>query len=172
MAIENKKYVAFEYVLKDAEGELIETSEDYGTMAYIHGQEMLIPGLEEAMAGKNEGDSFKVTVEPEKGYGDWDEELVTRIPKDQFGEDAAELEPGMEVEIEDEESGELYIMMVVDIDEDQVVVDGNHPYAGVTLEFDVKITEVRDATEEDEALFAEAENCEDEGCGCDCGCSN
>lgn len=172
MSIENKKYVAFEYVLKDSEGELIETSDDYGTMAYIHGQEMLIPGLENAMAGKNAGDSFKVTVTPEEGYGDWEEDLVQRIPIAQFGEDASELEAGMEVEIEDEESGELYIMLVVDIDGDEVVVDGNHPYAGVTLEFEVKITEVRDATEEDEALFAEAEECEDDSCGCDCGCSN
>jgi len=112
----------------------------------IHGSGFLIPGLEVEMEGKQAGDTFKVTVEPANAYGERDLELIKEIERDMFG-DVDKLEPGMQFQAETESGTE--VVTVTAVSEDTVTVDGNHPLADVTLNFDIKVVEVRDATPEE-----------------------
>jgi FKBP-type peptidyl-prolyl cis-trans isomerase SlyD len=164
MPIQKHSLVAIEYRLTDNEGEEIDSSGEDGPLTYVHGMQEIIPGLEKALEGRNAGEQFQVTIEPEDAYGDRYEELCIEMPRDEF-EDELELELGMQFNLTDED-GEEIVVTVIDFDEDSVVVDGNHPLAGVTLNFDVKIHEVRPATPE-EIEESGSHSCDDEGCGCD-----
>ncbi len=166
MIISNDKVVSIEYTLKDAEGEILDSSEGVGPLEYIHGHKNLIPGLERELAGKKSGDSFSVTVEPKDAYGEYSEELLVSVSKEQFPEDV-ELEVGMQFEAGNQAENRL--VTVVEIADNTVTIDANHPLAGETLYFDVKVTDVRDATDDElrQGLM--------DGCGCgghDCGCGD
>ena len=174
MIISNDKVVSIEYTLKDAEGEVLDTSEGVGPLEYIHGHRNLIPGLEKELAGKKANDSFSVTIEPKDAYGEHSKELQVSVSKEQFPSDV-EIEVGMQFEAGNE--AESRLVTVVDITEDTVTIDANHPLAGETLYFDITVKEVRDATEEEllKGLLNPG-GCSDGSCGCgdeddDCGCS-
>jgi FKBP-type peptidyl-prolyl cis-trans isomerase SlyD len=106
----------------------------------------VIPGLESILEGKVKDDHVLITVSPEDGYGIRDEELVQAFPKRQF-EDPDALEVGMQFELQSDE--DPTIVSIVGIEEDQILVDGNHPLAGMTLTFDVTVREVRLPTKEE-----------------------
>lgn len=146
MTVENKKVVSFHYTLKDEDGEQLESSREHQPMSYLHGAGNIIPGLEKAMAGKQAGDAFEVTVEPAEAYGERNPGNVQRISAKHFG-DTRRLEPGQLVSLQTRE-GPIQAV-VVKVGRFNVDVDVNHPLAGKTLTFDVEITEVRDATEEE-----------------------
>ncbi|MCA9881490.1 MAG: peptidylprolyl isomerase [Anaerolineaceae bacterium] len=116
-------------------------------MEYLHGAENIVPGLEAALEGKQPGDSFSVEVQPVDGYGDYDEELIDEYPSEDFDTED-ELEPGMEIEIMDEE-GEMYEGTILEMNDDYIRVDFNDPLAGKILTYDVKVVDVRPATEEE-----------------------
>lgn len=156
--------VAFEYRLSDDDGELLDSSGDDGPLTYIHGMQEIVPGLERALEGRSAGDQFQVTIEPVDGYGDRIDELCIELSRDEF-ESPDELELGMQFSLTDEDDEEV-IVSVVDFTDESVVVDGNHPLAGVTLHFDVKVHDVRPATPE-EIEQSGSHSCGDEGCGCD-----
>jgi FKBP-type peptidyl-prolyl cis-trans isomerase SlyD len=145
--ITKDKIVAFEYTLTDDQGNVIDKSEGRGPLAYLHGRGGIIPGLEEALEGKTSGDELKVTVPPEKGYGARNDGLLNRVPKEAF-KGQLEFELGLQFPVQDQ-AGNQRLVTIVHIEEDAVVLDANHPLAGVDLTFDVKIIEVRDATEEE-----------------------
>lgn len=147
MEIAENKVVAIEYTLTDSEGEVLDTSDGRGPLAYLHGKGGIIPGLETELAGKKVGDELKVTVSPEKGYGPRHDNLVSRVPKDAFG-GKLEFELGLQFPVQDQQ-GNQRLVTIVHIEEDNVVLDANHPLAGVELTFEVKVVEVRDATEEE-----------------------
>ncbi len=115
-------------------------------LSYLHGKGNIIPGLEQALAGKAAGDKLDVTVAPEQGYGVRDERLVQIVPRAKFGE-VAGLAPGMQVRATSQQGPR--IVTVVSVDRDFVTVDGNHPLAGRTLHFSVEVAEVRKATHEE-----------------------
>lgn len=146
MTVENKKVVSFHYTLKDEDGEQLESSREHQPMSYLHGAGNIIPGLEKAMVGKQAGDAFEVTVEPAEAYGERNPGNVQRISAKHFG-DTRRLEPGQLVSLQTRE-GPIQAV-VVKVGRFNVDVDVNHPLAGKTLTFDVEITEVRDATEEE-----------------------
>jgi len=146
MKISKQKVVSFDYTLTDNDGEVIDSSEGNEPLAYIHGSGFLIPGLENEMEGKQAGDAFKVTVAPEDAYGVRDDSLVKEVERDMFG-DVENLEAGMQFQAETEDG--IEVVVVTAVGEDTVTVDGNHPLADVTLNFDVKIVDVRDATAEE-----------------------
>jgi FKBP-type peptidyl-prolyl cis-trans isomerase SlyD len=163
MQIADRTMVTIHYTLTDSAGKVLDSSEgaDNGEpLSYLHGAGMIVPGLEAELAGKSEGDHIKVTIEPEGGYGLRQEGLVQKLPRDEFPE--GEIEVGMRFRAHGPHGTQ--VLTVTAIDKDTVTVDGNHPLAGATLNFDVKILAVREPTEEDMRSFGH--NCSScEGCG-------
>jgi FKBP-type peptidyl-prolyl cis-trans isomerase SlyD len=145
--IAQNSVVALEYTLTDSDGVVLDTSDGRGPLAYLHGKGGIIPGLEEALAGKKQGDELKVVVPPEKAYGPRNDALLNRVPKETFG-GQVEFELGLQFPVQDQK-GSQRVVTVVHIEEDAVVLDANHPLAGVELTFEVKVVEVREATEEE-----------------------
>lgn len=146
MLIAQDKVVLIRYTLTNDAGETIDSSSGGDPLAYIHGQGNLIPGLEKALEGKQAGDKLNVKVGPAEGYGVRDDKLLQQVPKRQFG--GANLQPGMQFHAQTSQ-GHARVVTVVRIQGDMVTVDGNHPLAGENLNFDVEVTEVRDATQEE-----------------------
>jgi FKBP-type peptidyl-prolyl cis-trans isomerase SlyD len=146
MQIAANKVVTLEYTLSDPEGEVLDTSKGREPLAYIHGTQGIIPGLETALEGKTTGDTLQVTVPPEEGYGDRNEALVFDVPRDRF-QGVNDVEVGMQFRVPSELGPRL--ITVVGVEENEVKVDANHPLAGKTLVFDVDIVGVRDATKEE-----------------------
>jgi FKBP-type peptidyl-prolyl cis-trans isomerase SlyD len=148
MQIAENTVVTIHYTLTDTKGTVLDSSEgpDSGEpLSYMHGSGMIVPGLEEALAGKAEGDHVKVTIAPEGGYGPREEKLVEKLSRDEFPE--GEIEVGMHFRAHGPHGAR--VLTVVAMDDDTVTVDGNHPLAGATLNFDVKVIGVREATDED-----------------------
>ena len=146
MQIEANKVVTLNYTLKDDDGNLIDQSSD-GSFKYLHGAGNIIPGLESALAGKSEGDQLSVTVPPEQAYGVRDESRIESVPRNMFPSDI-EIQPGQEFHAQGPE-GQVISIVVVAVEGDTVKVDGNHPLAGQSLNFDVQVVGVRDATAEE-----------------------
>jgi FKBP-type peptidyl-prolyl cis-trans isomerase SlyD len=146
MQIEDNAVVTFHYTLTNDQGELIESSKESAPLAYIHGQGRIISGLETALEGRQSGDKFNVRLDPSDAYGERTDELVQTMPRSAFV-DADDLDVGMAFRALSE-GGET-IVHVVNIEGDQVTVDGNHPLAGQALNFDVEVEDVRQATEEE-----------------------
>jgi len=167
MIIELNKVVTIDYTLTDTAGEILDSSEGTEPLSYIHGAGNIIPGLEAALAGKKVGDALKVAVEPKDGYGEYDKSLLFPIPRENFGENQIEI--GMEFQAETEYG--LQILTVVKIEGDEITVDANHPLAGAVLNFDVKIVDIREATEE-ELEHGHLHFHDHDGCGCGCGCGD
>lgn len=146
MQVSEHKVVTLNYEVVDDQGQLIDRSEDDGPLAYIHNTGQLIPGLENALEGRSQGDRLSIDVPPDQGYGERDEEGVQTVSRDQFDDDAA-IEAGMQFEAQDDDGHQ--IVTVVGVDDDNITLDTNHPLAGKTLHFEVEIIEVRDATPEE-----------------------
>lgn len=146
MQIAQDKVVLIHYTLKNDAGETLDSSSGGEPLAYIHGQGNLVAGLEKALEGRQSGDKLNVKVEPAEGYGVRDDALIQQVPKRQFG--GANVQPGMQFHAQTSQ-GHARVVTVVRIQGDMVTVDGNHPLAGETLNFDVEVTEVREATQEE-----------------------
>ena len=146
MEIAAERVVSFHYTLTDDAGAVIDRSPDDRPLSYLHGAGNIVPGLENALTGHAVGDQLTVDVEPELGYGVRHEGLVQSVPKQAFqGVDNVQL--GMQFRAQTE--GGSLLVTVVEVGDDEVRVDGNHPLAGKTLHFDVRIASVRAATDEE-----------------------
>lgn len=149
-AVENMKIardtvVSINYELSDANGELLEKTPT--TISYLHGgYQGMFPMVEEVLQGKSAGDSCKVTMKPEDAFGEYDSERVRTEPRHLFPENVA---VGMQFDGGAEDSDDEVIYTVTEVAQDKVVVDGNHPLAGRTLNFSCTVTEVRAATPEE-----------------------
>ena len=146
MQIEQNSVVTLHYTLKDNDGNIIDQSDD-GSFLYLHGAMNIIPGLENALAGKSAGDEFSVSVSPEEGYGAKDPERIQEVPKEMF-ENADEIKPGVQFHAQGPD-GSAVVVTVVEVKDEAVVIDGNHALAGVDLNFSVTVVDVREATEEE-----------------------
>lgn len=137
--------IAYEFY---ANGDHLESVSEDEALEYLHGWENIPPGLENVLEGKAAGFEFDVTLTPADGHGEYDEDLIEEIPRDQFDfdEEDADLEPGIEVEMMDE-GGDIYEGVVQKIEGDHVIVDFNPPLAGKTLRYVGKVVNVREATE-------------------------
>ncbi|BBB27456.1 FKBP-type peptidyl-prolyl cis-trans isomerase [Amphritea japonica] len=145
MNISNNCYVEIHYALFNEENEVMDGSRGGEPLPYIQGQANIIPGLEAALLGKAKGDTFTVTIAPEQGYGDRDESKVSIIDAESFaGFD--QIEEGMLCQLEGED-GEPQLVTISLIEEDEVTIDANHPFAGKTLNFEVEVVAVREATD-------------------------
>ena len=149
MQITKNTVVSMDVALFDIDGTLIEQSEEL--LDYLHGgYDNIFPVVEQALEGHRPGDTLKLRLEPEEAFGDYDEELVRLESRLKFPE---VLEVGMQFEgvpgddIDDDEEAMIYT--VTDIAEDKVVLDGNHPLAGIALDFSCTVKAVREASAEE-----------------------
>lgn len=164
MVIDDDVWVTVRYRLFDSQGDALESSER--ELTYLHGgYGSVFPRIEQALAGHGKGFATSVRLEPEDSFGDYDPELVRLAPRSQFPPD---LEVGMTFEgvpgEEDEDEGLIYI--VTDIGGDAVVLDANHPLAGMSLRFDLRVVDLREASAEEvaqERALAAAANADQGG---------
>jgi len=141
-----RKVFELDYKLKNAEGQVVDTSQGGEPMVFLEGSGQVVPGLEKALQNRVAGEMLDVTIPPELGYGRRDPELVQTVHISQF-DDVPEVHPGM---IFQTQSGETSrVVRVVAVSQDSVTVDANHPLAGITLYFELAVRSVRDATEEE-----------------------
>ena len=141
------KVVVFHYTLTTDDGEQVETSKGKDPLPYLHGASNIVPGLEKEMEGKSAGDTFKATVVPAEGYGERQGPGPQSVDRSEFP-DNVELYEGMAFTAQ-AEGGQEVPLWIDRIEGDQIFVDRNHPLAGETLNFEVEIVSVRDATDEE-----------------------
>jgi len=140
--------VSLNYQLSLDNEEVIDYSEKDEPLEYLHGYKNIIPGLESQLTGMAIGEEKKVSVAPEQGYGTIDPEGVTEYPRDTFP-DSLKLEVGEPISMRDSESGESFQAYVTEIHPEKVMLDFNHPLAGETLHFKVRIAGLREPTSEE-----------------------
>lgn len=146
MEIAAARVASIHYTLTGDDGRIIDQSSESRPLRYFHGAGNIIPGLEKALAGKRAGDALQVDVRPEEAYGVRNEGMVQMLPREAF-QGVDKVEPGMQFEASGER-GPL-LVTVVEVAGDTVRIDGNHPLAGQTLHFDVRVLDVRESTEEE-----------------------
>ncbi|UTW11600.1 FKBP-type peptidyl-prolyl cis-trans isomerase [Marinobacterium rhizophilum] len=145
MKVAENTVVSFHYRLFDDDGVLEVDTRDGDALPYLHGHANIIAGLEQAMAGHEAGEILRVKVAPQLGYGLYDDDKV-RTLEASFFDGLEDFGIGFSCQLEDDE-GTLELATVVDIDDEGVTVDSNHPYAGRTLDFEIEIMAVRAATD-------------------------
>ncbi len=145
--ISDNSVVGLNYKLTDDTGKVLDSSDGSKPMMYLHGSGSILPKLEKALAGKKEGDSLKVRVEPKDGYGEVIPDGLKTIEKAAF-EGVETVEAGMVFDAQAPD-GTKQRIVVKKVEGDAVTIDTNHPLAGVALNFDINIVSVRDATEEE-----------------------
>jgi len=132
--------VSFDYTLTDDNGKVVDSSKGKAPMHYVHGKGQIIPGLEKELAGLAVGAEKKVTVKPEEAYGPIDPRAFQEIPKEKLPPEALKVGTMLMAQAP---SGQGVPVRVHEIKEKTVIMDFNHPLAGKTLSFDVKITEIK-----------------------------
>lgn len=164
MKIQNEAYVTIDYTLTDDQGKVVDKSEQNDPLGFVWGRGQIIPGLEKAVEGMSKDETKQVVIAPEDGYGPVNEELFQEIPKENFPT-ADNLEQGQQFQANTPHGPMRFV--VHEVRDNDIVVNLNHPLAGQKLHFDVKIAEVRQATEEELAPPAHS-HCGDGSKGC-CG---
>ncbi len=146
MQISKNSVVTLNYTLKNDQGETLDQSQD-GSFLYLHGAGGIIPGLEGQLEGKSAGDSFSAHIEPAEAYGERDDSMVQVVPRDMFDKEHP-IEEGIQFHAESPD-GDMLTVTVTKVDGDDITVDGNHPLAGIALNFDINIVDIRAASEEE-----------------------
>jgi len=146
MQIANDCVVSIHYELTNDAGEVLDTSAGGEPLTYLQGAHNIIPGLENQLVGRKSGDRLDVTVQPEDGYGTHQPQLVQEVPRDAFP-DPDSIELGMRFTAESEQGN--VSVVVTELSDSHITVDGNHPLAGQVLHFAVSVDDVRAATEEE-----------------------
>jgi FKBP-type peptidyl-prolyl cis-trans isomerase SlyD len=172
MKVTKDHVISFDYQVRNSRAEVLDSSEQTGPMAYIHGYSSIIPGLEKALEGRAAGDTLNVVVPPVEAYGLREERRMGEVSRSIFPE-GTEIKPGMRFRAQSEHGTDNVV--VVAVNGDKITVDSNHPLAGETLTFDVTVRDVRPATEEEIAhghVHHEHSHsggddcCGNGGCGC------
>jgi FKBP-type peptidyl-prolyl cis-trans isomerase SlyD len=146
MAIARDSVVTMHYTLKDDAGATLDSSAGSDPIAYLHGHGNIVPGLERQLEGKSAGDKLNVQLAPADGYGEYHKELVQQVPLRAM-KGVSKVTVGMRLQAQTPEGPR--VVTVTHVASDMVTIDGNHPLAGKSLNFEVEITDVRQATEEE-----------------------
>jgi len=146
MSISQDQVVSIHYTLRDDAGELIDRSAEGEPLSYLHGHANLIPGLERALTGRQAGDRLQVKIAPTDGYGEYKQELVQQVPRRAL-KGIGDLRVGMRLQADTPQGPRA--VTVTQLNGDLVTLDGNHPLAGKSLNFEVEVAAVRPATEEE-----------------------
>lgn len=147
--MQNPLVYRVQYRLKNRLGEVVDTSEGGEPLVFMEGAGQVVRGIEEAVRGRSPGDCLEVTIPPDMGYGEHRQDLVKRVPRSAFA-GVEKVLPGMTFQTNAGE--EAQVVKVVALDGDLVIVDANHPLAGLTLYFDLEILDVREASGEEVRL--------------------
>ncbi len=147
LKIERNSYVEFSYKLTNDKGEMVEHRPEAAPANYVHGYYQLLPAVERKMADLKVGDTLTLTLDPEEAYGKYDEKLIQRVPK-------GDIPPGEEIVLGQvltavNDHGHTINLRVMEITDDELVLDANHPMAGERLTFDIKVTYLRSAKPEE-----------------------
>ena len=166
MKIGSGTTVFLEYDLFSKDRELLESTSGEGKIAYMHGKGMMLDALEKQMEGQQAGDEFAVELSVEEAFGPRNEQLVVTLPRSEFAE-AGDIAVGDEFQTHDT-NGQPLLVAITEMNDEEVTVDGNHPYAGMDVTFEIKVLDVRETTEEDVKNFS-ADHDHECGCGHDHG---
>ena len=145
MNITNKTIVTIDFTVCTSDGTQIDSTKNSEPMVFLQGSHVLIQGLEDELEDRLVGDKFVIDISPELAYGERHDALVQSVPKTMFED--MELNVGMSFRASTDDGEQSVI--IIDINDEEVIVDGNHPLSGLTLNFDVEIKDVRIATEEE-----------------------
>ncbi len=148
MKVENGKVIGIEYTLKNAAGEVLDSNAGEETLYFIQGAGNIVPGLENAMTGKSLDERFDVEVKAADGYGAHDAGLIRRIPRDKM-KGMSDIKVGAMLQAKGPEGHQIFT--VTEVTDTEVQLDGNHPMAGQDLFFNIRVAEIRDATQEEKA---------------------
>ena len=140
-------YYQFDYAIKNDEGTIVDSSEGGEPLAFIQGDGRVVKGVEDALRGREVGDKFSVSIEPEDAYGWPQRSLIRTLGSDMFDFDINAIEEGMLFQVWTGSDAE--VVKVMGVGEDEITIDGNHPLAGLTLNFDIKVIVAREATPEE-----------------------
>ena len=146
MKIENDCVVSLDFELRSKDGELIDSSSEAEPMLYLHGHKNIPQALEDALTGKETGNKLDVELSPAEAFGEYDETLVQEVPKDAIS-GIEELQEGMQFPAETEDG--VFFLTVLEVRDDTVLLDANHPLAGEELHFKIRIGDIRKATSEE-----------------------
>ncbi len=164
MVVTKNSIISIYYSVTDMDGNEIDSNKEFEPLQYLHGGENILPSLEASLEGTVINEEREVTLEPHQAYGDYNDQLIVSVNKEKFPAHLGHPEQGMIVDID--EGGE---MIVIALKDDKVILDGNHPLAGKTLHFSVKVVSVREATldelQQKHPLTQQKEIC---GPGCCC----
>lgn len=163
MKIQDNVYVGIEYTLSLDSDEVVDKSDPGKPFGFIYGASQVIEGLQKGLQGMEQGQSAKITVEPEEGYGQPMSELFREIPREQFPSDM-EIEPNMVFEASGPHGPVRF--RVESVSDEVVVADMNHPLAGQRLHFEVEVVEVREARAEELEALKQNSGCVPESCAC------
>lgn len=168
MSDEVKKgnYVKVHYTGTLDDGSTFDSSKDRDPIEVLAGSGMLIKGFDDALVGMKAGEEKDITIKAEDAYGEHRADMVRPVPRKEFGD--MELKDGMTIGIR-APTGQVFPVTVVEFDEENVTIDGNHPLAGKTLHFNLKVEETRVPTDDDMKQFAPHEHSHEHGEGCACG---
>lgn len=145
--VENDKVIYLDFVLKNEQGEVLDSSQNGEQLIYLHGANDIIPGLENALTGKTLGEEMQTVIPPSEAYGEYEVSLVDEVSREQFP-GIEDLQPGMQFQTSMDDGAPM-VIQITKVEGDKITVDGNHPLAGMTLLFDLKIADIRDATAEE-----------------------
>ena len=144
--VQNDLVVTLDYKLF-VEDELLESTDDGEPIQFLQGHGQIIPGLEDAIFNLKVGDTKKVVIEPENAYGEYDQESIEVAKIEEFSEEVP-MDVGTFLDFRDDDD-EVLSAQIVEADEETVTLDFNHPLAGKTLTFEITVTDLRPATEEE-----------------------
>lgn len=164
MTVSNNKVVSVFYHAKNETGDVVDSNETFAPLEYLHGYNNILAGLEKEMEGMVTGEERTIILKPAQAYGEYDPQLLLEVEHEQVGDNEHQLQSGAVVE-----SAEGKEFVVSRVNEDTITLDSNHPLAGLTLEFNLKVAAVRDASAEElQQGYSKLNN--DSSCGPGCCC--
>lgn len=139
------RVIAFNYVLKNSHGDLLDASEPNQPMPFLEGKQQIIPALEAVISKLNEGDKEKVTLAAKDAYGEFRQDMIMEVPKEELAHIKLDIGSHLQLQLDKQ----VRVVKVTKIGDTHVTLDGNHPLAGVDLVFDIEIMLIRQATAEE-----------------------